>query len=224
LEQKEANGKGYEATILEENSAADSLRSCRMAIGRATGAPEVDVARADPDKRQDRGNAQCGGHEKDLSRGQQIADGTHDPRRRETADRGEALIAPEPFRERLVSDQPQTDGGDAGPEEASSHALDDRRRENRWKVGPQPEDQCGKNEGSNSGSDQHPFCADPVDELSGGNLSEQAGEPAGRQDESDVGRHPPVIRQMHRNKRSEPHQQRRQEEVQPIQRMQALKR
>jgi hypothetical protein len=123
LEQKEANGKGKKATIFEENGAADPPWVCRMVIGSTTGPTEVNVGSAYPDERQKHWEPQCGGHEKDISGGQEVADDAQDPGRRKATDRGEALIATKPFSERLVPNEPQTDSGDRRPEDASGHAL-----------------------------------------------------------------------------------------------------
>ncbi len=93
MEQKEANGKGKKAMIFEESGAADSLRVCRMVIGSTTGPAEVNVGSAYPGERQKHREPKCGGHEKDMSGGQEGGDSTHDPGRRKGTDRGEALIA-----------------------------------------------------------------------------------------------------------------------------------
>ena len=68
--------------------------------------------------------------------GQDVAHDTHDPGRRKTADRGEALIATEPLSERLVPNQAQTNSGYPRPEDASGRALYDRRSEDGWKIRP----------------------------------------------------------------------------------------
>jgi hypothetical protein len=79
----------------------------------ATGPAEVNIVRTYPDERPKHRETQCSSHEKDISRGQDVPDSTHDPSRGKAADRGEALIAAEPLSERLVPDQPQADRGDS---------------------------------------------------------------------------------------------------------------
>jgi len=102
LEQKKADGEGEKATIFEEIGAAGPLGVCTVVIGSTTGPAEVNVGRAYPDERPKHWKPQCGGHEKDIWGGQDVADDTHDPSRPKAANRGETLIATEPFSERVV--------------------------------------------------------------------------------------------------------------------------
>jgi hypothetical protein len=148
LEQKKTDGEGEKATVFEEIDAAG--RVCTMMIGSANGPAEVNVAGAYSDERPKHWEPECGRHEKDISDGQDVADNTHDPSRRKAADRGEALIATEPFSERIVPNQSQADGGDSRPDDASGRALDDSRGEHRWKVRPQPVSQHHQNDRDSS--------------------------------------------------------------------------
>jgi len=86
LEQKKTNGKGKKATIFKEYGAADPLRMRGMLIGSTTRAAEVNVASAYPDKRQNHRDAECGGYVKDICRGQQVANNTHDSGCRKATD------------------------------------------------------------------------------------------------------------------------------------------
>ena len=67
-----------------------------------------------------------------------------------------------------------------------------------------------------------PLCFDRVDELAAWNLGEQAGEPACGQHKSNAFSDPAAARQVDGDKRPKAHQQCRQEEVQPIERLQAV--
>jgi hypothetical protein len=79
------------------------LKMCTTVIGSTTGPSEVNVVSPYPDKRQNHRDSEGGGHEKDICRGREVADNTYDSGCRQATDRGEALIATEPFGERLLS-------------------------------------------------------------------------------------------------------------------------
>jgi hypothetical protein len=112
-----------------------------MIIGSATGSREVNVGIAYPGECQEHWDSQCGSHKKDFAQGREVADNAHEASRCEAADRGKTLIAAEPLSERIVSDEPQTDGGDCRAKDASGHALDDSCSEDGREVRPESEDQ-----------------------------------------------------------------------------------
>ena len=144
-----------------------------MVIGGTAGPAEVNIVGAYRDERQEHRQNERGRREKDISGGKEIADHTHDAGRGKAADRGEALIATEPFAERVVSDQSQTDGDDPEPENSSRRSLQDTRSEDGWEVRPQSKDQTRQSDGDASHSHEHSLRLDDVEELAGGNLGQQ---------------------------------------------------
>ena len=141
-----------------------------MPIASTARPAKVNLAGPDPDECQEHGEFEYGGRDKDVSGGEQVADKTHDPGCSKAADRCKALIAIEPFSERIVPDQPQADGSDPRPENTSGRALEDASGEDRWKVRPQREDQCRQSYRGSPDADQRPFRRDRVEEFASWHL------------------------------------------------------
>ena len=122
--------------VLEQGGAVDPRRVGGVMVGRAAGSGEVNVGGADPREREQQRREQRSGDEKNVLSGEEVADNAEDGCSREAADRGEARIAPEPFGERVVADEPKADGGDARTEQAPGRALhEDGQRQPRAKSG-----------------------------------------------------------------------------------------
>jgi len=154
LEQKQASRENKETTIFEQGGAADPLRVGSVMIVGATRPGEVNVARAYSHQRENQWHPQRSQYQKNIPGGQEITDHTHDRGRRKATDGGEALIAAEPLGERVVPHESQTDSGDTWTQDASGRALYDSGSDNRWEVGPQPENQQRQSDSGGSRTDE----------------------------------------------------------------------
>jgi hypothetical protein len=120
-----------------------------------------------------------------------------------------------------VPDKPKADGGDTWAENTASRALDDDGNRNPCEVGAQRNgQQRQRNRRRPCSNNCAPRFRD-VDEFAAGNLRDETCQTTRAQHKSDVRRVPPAIRKMDRDKRTEACQESSEEEVQPIERVQA---
>jgi hypothetical protein len=134
------------------------------------------------------------------------------------------LIPTQPLSEGVVSNEAQTDSGDAWTKDAADAALYDGGSRDGWEIRPQSKNRECQRGGSRRDSDQRALCCDHVNELTGRDLRHQTNQPADRQNSSDTGRRPSVFREMDRGKGTKPRKESSKEEIQPVKRLQAVNR
>jgi len=117
LKQEQAGGKGEQPGTLPEASAACPRGLTRhVVMGRPAGAAEVDVGCTDPSQRNKQRKDECGDCQEYRLVRQDISDQAHERGRDEVSRRGEALIAPEPFRQGRMANQAEANRNDRRPE------------------------------------------------------------------------------------------------------------
>ena len=184
----------------------------------------MDIGCMNPDQRQKYRPRQDGARDQDVADRKDIARQTQYCRSCEATDGSESLIATESLRERIGTDQPETDGGYPRPQDAAGHALDDGSNEGPGKIRPQHEDQQRQSECNSCHSHNRSLRFGCIDHFAGRHLCQQADQSAESQHKANIAGSPATTCQIEGNVRAEPRQQRRKEEVQPVKGKQTFKR
>src|SRR5262249_24696929 len=170
----------------------------------------------DASESNERRKGECGNRQEYRLVRPKISDHAHESGRDKISRRGEALIAPEPFRQRRMANQAEANRSDRRPEEAARASLQHQRREDQRKARlKRNNDQTDAHHGDAANNDRS-LRADGIQQFATRELAEQAGKTARGQDETDILLRPFLFRQISGHIGTEPSQDTGKEKVDSV--------
>ena len=185
-------------------------------IGRAAGAAEVDVGCTDASERNEQWKGECGDCQEYRLVRQKISDQAHEAGRDQISRRGEALIASEPFRQGRMANQAEADRSDRRPEEAARDSLQHQGREDQRKARLKCNNDRTDGHHYDARHNDRSLRADGIQQFASRELTEQAGNAARGQNETDIFLRPFLVSEISGQIGTEPSQNTGKEKVDSV--------
>src|SRR5262245_57423155 len=118
----------------------------RIGMGCAAGAREVNVGWANRSESKEQWKAKRGGDQEHRLVRQQISNQAHEPCRDQRSGGSKTLIAPELLGQSQMTHYAEADSSDRWPKEGASGSVEHQGGENRRKVRPNSNNECGNSD------------------------------------------------------------------------------